>query len=139
LMTVFAYTDGASRGNPGASGIGVIMRDENGAVIYSCSGYIGNATNNIAEYQALIACLQKARKMQCKKLVVHTDSQLMARQLQGKYRVKDKILKQHYTTVHQLLETASFDFEIVHIERDQNIEADRLANAGIDNKISIRI
>ena len=59
-MTLFAHTDGASRGNPGESGIGIIFRDELGNVLFSGGGYIGKATNNIAEYQALLACLRKA-------------------------------------------------------------------------------
>jgi ribonuclease HI len=138
-MTIYAYTDGASRGNPGESGIGVVLRDEKGTTLFSDCGYIGNATNNIAEYQALIACLKKVQKTKCTKLIVHTDSELMARQLQGKYKVKNKNLQQHFTAVHRLLETASFDFEIVHIERDQNVEADRLANTGIDTKNILRV
>ena len=133
-MTVYAYTDGASRGNPGESGIGIIMKDQQGNVIYSGSGYIGTATNNIAEYQALLACLRKALSLQCKRLVVHSDSQLMVRQLQGKYKVKDKTLQQYYRQANHLLESASFAFEIIHVERERNRDADLLANSGIDTK-----
>ena len=138
-MTVYAYTDGASRGNPGESGIGIIMKDEEGNVIYSGSGYIGTATNNIAEYQALLACLKKALSIQCKRLVVHSDSQLMVRQLQGKYRVKDKKLQQYYRQANQLLGSAPFEFEIIHVEREHNRDADLLANSGIDTKQLISV
>ena len=133
-MTIVAHTDGASRGNPGESGIGIILRDESGNIIFSGGGYIGQATNNIAEYQALLACLKKARALECKKLIVHSDSQLMVRQLQGKYRVKDKKLQEYYREAQVLLNGAPFVFEIFHVEREGNRDADLLANAGIDNR-----
>lgn len=133
-MTIYAYTDGGSRGNPGESGIGVIMRDESGKTLFAGSGYIGTATNNVAEYSALIACISKASEMGCNRLVVYSDSELMVRQLLGKYRVKDKNLARHYLEVQRLLKLASFKFEIVHIVREQNRDADLLANAGIDSK-----
>ena len=138
-MIIYAYTDGASRANPGESGIGIILRDEQGHVLFSGGGYIGKATNNAAEYQALIACLEKTLKTPCKKLVVHSDSELMVRQLQGKYRVKDKELQKYYAKVTSLLATAPFEFEIRHVERERNRDADLLANAGIDNKHRLRV
>lgn len=138
-MTVLAYTDGASRGNPGESGIGIILKDEHGKILFSGGGYIGKATNNIAEYQALIVCLKKARETKCKRLVVHSDSELMVRQLQGKYRVRDKILQQHFQTVHAILKDAPYEFSIVHIAREHNRDADILANTGIDSKRQLRI
>lgn len=138
-MTIYAYTDGASRGNPGDSGIGIILRDEQGKVLFSAGGYIGKTTNNIAEYQALLACLKKVLSLQCKRLVVHSDSQLMVRQLQGVYRVRDKKLQQYYRQAHQLLVAAPFAFEIIHVEREHNRDADLLANSGIDAKQVLRI
>ena len=138
-MTIYAHCDGASRGNPGESGIGIILRDKRGNVIYSGSGYIGKATNNIAEYEALIACLTKAIQTQCKKLIVHSDSQLMVRQLHGAYKVKEKHLQKYFLRVHQLIQSAQFEFEIIHVEREQNRDADLLANAGIDSKRQFRI
>ncbi len=133
-MTVHAHTDGASRGNPGESGIGFILKDENGTVLYSGSGYIGKATNNVAEYEALLACLAKARELQCSALIVHSDSELMVRQLLGQYRVKDKNLQQYFLKAQQLIRTAPFRFTILHVEREENHDADLLANAGIDSK-----
>lgn len=138
-MTLFAYTDGASRGNPGESGIGVVLKDELGVIVFSGSGYIGKATNNIAEYQALLGCLKKALTTPCKRLIVHSDSELMVRQLKGEYRVKDKTLQGLYGEARKLLQGAPFQFSIVHIERALNKEADLLANEGIENKTAFSI
>ncbi len=132
-MTLYAACDGASRGNPGESGIGIIFRDNAGSVVYSGSGYIGKATNNIAEYEALLACLAKAAALHCTKLVVQSDSQLMVRQLQGTYKVRDKKLQRYYKRATELIRSAPFGFEIVHVDREQNSDADMLANAGIDS------
>ena len=136
-MTVHAYTDGASRGNPGESGIGFILKDEHGTVLYSAGGYIGAATNNVAEYSALLACLSKAQELGCSSLIVHSDSQLMVRQVLGQYRVKDKNLQGYFAKVKQLIHAAPFRFTIVHVEREENRDADLLANAGIDNKLPL--
>jgi ribonuclease HI len=135
-MTIIAHTDGASRGNPGESGIGIVLRDEHGHLVYSEGRYIGSATNNAAEYQALIACLQKAAELQCQRLVVHSDSELLVRQMTGKYRVRDKGLQQFYFQVHQILNRAPYAFEIVHVARERNRDADLLANAGIDQRLA---
>lgn len=133
-MTIIAHTDGASRGNPGKSGIGIVMKDEQGQVIRSIGGYIGNATNNIAEYVALLTCLKKAMEIDCTRLIVHSDSQLLVRQMQGLYRVRDSKLKNYHKRVHSLLAKAAFKFDILHVSREQNREADLLANAGIDSR-----
>lgn len=138
-MTILAYTDGAARGNPGESGIGVVFKDEKGAVLTKICGYIGEATNNVAEYQALIACLKNATKTKCSRLVVHSDSELMVRQLLGEYKVKDSNLKLLFQKVHKLLAKAPFEFEIKHVGRESNREADKLANLGIDSRKPIRI
>ena len=137
-MTVLAFTDGASRGNPGESGIGVVLKDAEGGTIQSTFGYIGTATNNIAEYKALLACLALAEKIDCDHLVVHSDSELMVRQMKGEYKVKNASLKQCIQEVREKLKGASFRFEIKHIDREQNREADDLANLGIDSKTPLR-
>ena len=133
-MTIFAYTDGASRGNPGESGVGIILKDESGKVIKSHFGYIGQATNNVAEYMALATCLKIVRGIECDNLVVHSDSELMVRQLNGQYKVKDKGLKEHFLNIQKILTSSPFKFEIKHVPRDENHEADQLANRGIDTK-----
>ena len=138
-MTLHAYTDGASRGNPGESGIGILLKDEGGNVVHTARGYIGRATNNIAEYTALIACLTWARKNGCRRLIVHSDSELMVRQLHGTYRVKDKDLQVKFQKVKELLKDAPFAFSIEHITREMNADADRLANEGIEAKQPLEV
>ncbi|MCX6121772.1 MAG: ribonuclease HI family protein [Ignavibacteriales bacterium] len=133
-MTIFAYTDGASRGNPGESGVGIILKDELGNVIASQYGYIGKATNNIAEYTALAACLKLVQSTECSQLVVHSDSELMVRQLNGQYKVKDAQLKKHFHHIQNILVASPFQFKIRHVPREKNREADALANRGIDTK-----
>lgn len=131
-MTIHAFTDGASRGNPGESGIGILWKDEKGRVLSTTKRYIGEATNNVAEYTALIECLKMSRQFKCKRLVVHSDSELMVRQVTGKYKVKDADLKNLFDEVQQLIHASPFEFEIVHIKRNQNKEADELANIAIN-------
>ncbi|HEY5615806.1 MAG TPA: ribonuclease HI family protein [Bacteroidota bacterium] len=138
-MTIFAFIDGASRNNPGESGIGVILKDENGATLKEEFGFIGTATNNIAEYSALRRCLQVVRDMTCTKLVVHSDSELMVKQMNGTYRVRDAALKKHFQAVHSLLQDVQFTFEIKHVVRELNKEADQLANLGIDTKRRVTV
>ena len=138
-MILHAFTDGAARGNPGESGIGVIYKDEHGTTLTELSGYIGEATNNVAEYQALLACLHGASSLKCSKLIVHSDSELMVRQLRGEYKVKDPGLKKLFLKVQHLLGDAAFAFEIRHVTRDLNKEADRLANLGIDSRKRLRV
>lgn len=133
-MTILGYTDGASRGNPGDSGVGIVLKDELGNVIASQYGYIGKATNNVAEYTALAACLKLVRTTECSRLIVHSDSELMVRQLNGQYKVKDAGLKKHFQSVQNILKESPFQFIIKHIPRGNNLEADELANRGIDTK-----
>ena len=138
-MTIMAYTDGASRGNPGESGIGVILKDEDGNVLSSKCGYIGKATNNTAEYVALATCLKIAQQMKCDSLIVHSDSELMVRQMNGQYKVRDAGLKKHFQTIQQIISALPFPFVLRHVPREKNHEADELANRGIDMKQRLRM
>jgi ribonuclease HI len=138
-MTIHAFTDGAARGNPGEAGIGIVFKDERGKPVETIHGYIGEATNNVAEYKALLACLKAAPKTRCTRLVVHSDSELLVRQLTGEYKVKDQTLRGYFVRIHRLLAKAPFEFEIRHVSREQNREADRLANLGIDTRKRIRL
>ena len=131
-MIVYAYTDGASRGNPGQSGIGIILKDEQGNTLASHFDFIGTTTNNVAEYKALLHCLKMAQETKCRHLIVHSDSELMVRQLQGRYKVKDKGLRVHFDNARRMLASAPFKFEIRHVAREENRHADELANRGID-------
>ena len=138
-MTILTFTDGASRGNPGDSGVGIVLKDERGNVITTRYGYIGEATNNIAEYSALAACLKLVQTIECSSLIVHSDSELMVRQLNGQYKVKDAGLKKYFLRIQSMLSSSSFRFKIRHISRENNSEADELANRGIDTKVKLKM
>jgi ribonuclease HI len=131
-VTLTAFTDGASRGNPGESGLGVVVRGEDGTVLRRHSRYLGRTTNNVAEYSALLELLEIVRTYPCTRVVVHSDSELMVRQINGEYKVRDPELKRLHARVTAEVHAASFQFELRHIPRSMNAEADRLANAGID-------
>ena len=137
-MKLIAFTDGAARGNPGEAGIGIIVKDEQGLVKGTLKKYLGKTTNNIAEYTALLTLveyLKNSKNLLCSELVVNTDSELLARQLNGEYKVKDAGLKLLYQKVKLQLASAPFTFTIRHVPRSQNKEADKLANEAIDEKI----
>ncbi len=125
------YCDGASRGNPGPSAIGAVLYDPQGREVASISGAIGQATNNVAEYQALIAGLEAALAAGVRHLEIRLDSQLLVRQITGQYRVKAANLKPLHLQAVRLLrriERAS----IVHVRRELNTAADALANEALD-------
>jgi ribonuclease HI len=136
-VTLYAYTDGASRGNPGDAGVGVVVKDDDGRTVLSLHGYIGRTTNNIAEYTALRTLLERAGGMRCARLVIHSDSELLVRQVNGKYRVKDPGLKAQFESVTRLLSALPFPVEVRHVPRSENSEADRLANRGIDSLVPL--
>ncbi len=136
-MTLYAFTDGASRGNPGESGIGIIVKDGSNKVLFSLNAHIGTTTNNVAEYRALLALLQKIAGVSCTHLVVHSDSELMVRQVNGQYKVKDRELKKYYQQVIAAISSLPFTVELKHIPREENRDADTLANIGIDSRTVI--
>lgn len=123
--------DGGSRGNPGPSGIGVVILDEAGKRIKDISKYIGEATNNIAEYNALLYGLEEALILRADDIIVNMDSELIAKQLTGDYRVKDINLKPLFERAMNMLKSFN-NFEIRHIEREMNKEADKLVNKAIN-------
>ena len=125
------YVDGASRGNPGPAAIGFLILDERGTAMTEVSRAIGVCTNNHAEYQALIAGLEEAAKLDASHLEIRLDSELVARQLSGQYRVKDKQLKPLYAKAMCLLSRLN-SFTIRHIRREHNRKADALANRALD-------
>ncbi len=135
-MILHAFTDGASRGNPGESGIGIVIRTEQGDNLVAEGAYIGKTTNNVAEYRALLALLDRVREMPCSQLIVHSDSELMVRQLTGKYKIKSPNLKEYHRRATEKLAGMPFPVEIRHVLREENSEADRLANQGIDRRRS---
>jgi len=125
------FTDGAAEPNPGPAAIGAIIKDGKGRLITSISRYIGIATNNQAEYRAIIAALEKAIKLGATHVEVNSDSELAVRQINGRYRVKNAALKPLYQQVKQL-QSLLEGFTITHIPREQNTEADKLTNAALD-------
>ncbi len=133
-MKLVAFVDGAARGNPGKSGIGILIRDENGALLDEHCAFLGTTTNNVAEYTALLTCLGIVRQQfpGCTELHVRSDSELMVKQMNGQYKVRDGNLKKLNAQVRGLLEGSQFAFSIRHIPREENSDADALANRGID-------
>ena len=125
------YTDGGSRGNPGPAGSGIVLLGPSGETICGGGRFIGSATNNVAEYDALIWGLGLARDHGCRELEVRMDSELIVRQMTGRYRVKNEGLKPLFATAKGLL--ASFQkVRFVHVRRENNTEADRYANEAMD-------
>jgi ribonuclease HI len=127
------YCDGASRGNPGQAGAGAVLMDAGGDIRGQYGEYLGQTTNNVAEYQALILGLKKARKLGVKKIRVFADSELLVRQIKGQYRVKAPHLLPLYEVAQQALK-AFETHAISHVPREMNQLADRLANSAIDQK-----
>ena len=127
VRKVIIYADGASRGNPGLAAVGATIKNEEGRLLTSISRRIGRATNNQAEYKAIITALEEAIKLGASEVGVYLDSELIVRQISGQYRVKNTALKPLYLQVRQLQGLLK-DFTITHVPRQQNIEADDLAN-----------
>jgi len=126
------YVDGASRGNPGESGAGAVIKDRSGKEVKRVKKYLGTGTNNRAEYKALIMGLEAARSIGVPKILVYADSELMVRQLSGVYKVKSKDLLPLYEKARGLLSGFS-EYKITHVPRERNKDADTLANEAIDS------
>lgn len=125
------HIDGASRGNPGPAGIGVVFVAPDGTVAERLHRGIGTATNNVAEYSALIVALERAAAMGIQDLEVYSDSELLVRQLEGRYQVKHPTLRPLYARAKERM-AAFRHVAIHHVPRELNAEADALANSGID-------
>jgi ribonuclease HI len=124
------YTDGASLGNPGLAAIGAVIKDEQGNLIARISQPIGQATNNQAEYRAIIAALEKAISLGAGQVGLNSDSELVVKQINGSYRVKKPSLKPLYQKVKQL-QSQLQGFSIAHIPRQRNAEAHKLAHLAL--------
>jgi len=127
------FADGASRGNPGQAGAGLVLLDKNGREIAAEAIYLGRCTNNVAEYQALIAGLETAVRFGCRALRIHLDSELIVRQISGRYKVRNAQLQPLFIKAKGLLNRLD-DWSIHHIPRSENARADKLANMGIDGR-----
>lgn len=125
------FTDGASRGNPGPAGLGVVLEAEDGTRLWGGCAYLGEMTNNQAEYRALLAGLRKAAEWKPDRLDVFMDSKLVVDQVSGRYKIKNADLKPLAIEAKRLL-SAFPESSITHVPRAKNAGADALANRGID-------
>jgi len=130
---VVLYTDGASRGNPGLAGAGVVLETEDGRAISRVARFLGEMTNNMAEYTALLIGLKEAQRAGAEEVTIRSDSELIVKQLDGRYRVKNETLKILHGSALDLLGTFK-RWKASHIRREKNEEADRLANQAIDER-----
>lgn len=124
-------TDGGARGNPGPAGAGFVLEDASGAIVRSGARYLGVATNNVAEYEALIWGLRTAQHHGVSRLRVCADSELVVKQVNGAYRVKNEGLKPLFAKVCGLLRHFE-SVDVVHVRREHNAAADALANEAMD-------
>ena len=135
LSTPFGYLvahiDGGARGNPGPAGYGAVIEDEMGRPVVELSAYLGKQTNNYAEYSGLLAALAYTTGHGFKALKVYSDSELMVKQITGQYKVSNPSLKELHAKAIKLIEDLEA-FEINHVPREQNREADWLANRAMD-------
>jgi ribonuclease HI len=130
---VTLYVDGSCKGNPGEGGAGVVIKDEQGRTVSHVKRYLGSVTNNIAEYQALILGLQEAQRLGSKEVEIYLDSELVVKQINGLYRVRDSKLKTLEGEVRRLLGHFA-RWVMRHIPREENREADRLAREAVRDK-----
>ena len=128
---VVAYIDGGARGNPGPAGYGVSIQSPDGVVLDELHGGLGVATNNIAEYNGLLAALQWAVDHDVRRVHIRADSELLVKQMRGEYKVKNAGLQPLYVRA-RLLTAQLDDVRFEHVRREFNTEADRLSNVGMD-------
>jgi len=133
LTEAVMHTDGGARGNPGIAGIGIVIEDKDGNSIREISQYIGEQTNNMAEYKALSRGLEAALDLGIKKITCYLDSELVVKQLKGEYRVKNERIISMYNMVMPLIKEFD-DFKVIHVKRELNKKADKLVNEAIDNR-----
>ncbi len=129
--SLIANIDGGARGNPGPAGYGVVLQDQSGKNVDSLHEYLGAQTNNFAEYSGLIAALEYALSHGYRSMKVRSDSELMVKQIKGEYKVRSEALLDIYREAKDLIRKLD-SFQIQHVYREQNREADRLANLAMD-------
>ncbi|MFP2911028.1 ribonuclease HI family protein [Pyxidicoccus sp. 3LFB2] len=128
------YSDGAARGNPGPAGAGAVLTDMDGHVVARLGKFLGHQTNNHAEYQGLLLGLKHAKELGAREVEVFADSELLIRQLGGRYQVKSPTLKPLFDEARQLLGAFS-KVKLVHVPRAKNAEADEMSNRAIDERL----
>ncbi len=132
-MHLIAYADGASRGNPGPASYGAVLCSPDGEELDAWGNPIGRATNNVAEYQGAIAAVEAALEMGATKLELRLDSELIVRQLEGRYRVRNKQLKPLFEQLNDLIDQLD-EFKPTHVRRHLNQRADAMANEALDRR-----
>jgi ribonuclease HI len=131
VLRLTVNVDGGARGNPGPAAIGAVVRDAEGEVLEQIGERIGRATNNVAEYRALLLGIERAAALGAKELDLVGDSELIVRQVKGEYKVKDATMREMHGQVRRALQ--GFDrWSIRHVGREENAEADRLVNEALD-------
>ena len=134
---IIIHTDGGSRGNPGPGGAGFTLEDDKGNSLMARGLYLGKTTNNIAEYTAIKEALKAAKKLGVASVKLFSDSELLVRQLNGQYKVKSPNLKPFYADCMELL-TGFKAWQVTHVYREQNSQADALANEAMDKKADVQ-
>ncbi len=127
-------TDGGARGNPGPAGIGLVIKDESGQLVYSFGGYIGETTNNVAEYSALVKALEESYNLGGTDLRIQMDSELIVKQMTGQYKIKEPTLQELAGKALAMLNKFN-SHSFVHVRREFNKEADALVNKALDNHL----
>jgi ribonuclease HI len=131
VSRLVVHVDGGSRGNPGPAAVGVVIAEPNGQVVHAVGETIGQATNNVAEYRALLRGVELARELGASELEIYGDSELVVKQVRGEYKVKDAGLRPLHAEVRAALsEVDAWTFE--HVRRDDNAHADELVNQALD-------
>jgi len=135
VRRVRVFSDGAARGNPGPAGAGAVVLDENGRVLKKLGRFLGRQTNNVAEYEGLLLGLRWARAHGAREVEVRADSQLLIRQLEGSYAVKNEVLRRLHAEALALLR--AFDkYELAHVPREENAVADEMSNRAINEQLN---
>jgi ribonuclease HI len=132
-LKVIVNVDGGSRGNPGPAAIAAVVQEPGGGVLEESAERIGKATNNVAEYKALLLGIERAAGLGATELELVGDSELIVRQVEGKYKVKDATMKELHAEVKKAL-SGFEDWSIRHVRRELNSEADRLVNEALDGR-----
>jgi ribonuclease HI len=136
-LNLIIYFDGGSRGNPGPASAGIVIHDaDSGKAVHEAGHFLGRCTNNVAEYQGLLRSLKQAQTLGGESLVIHSDSELLVRQITGQYRVKSPDLKPLYEQAMVLLRGFG-QWKIQHVRREKNQRADELANLAMDHKADV--
>jgi len=136
LKTLRLRTDGAARGNPGPAGAGILIEDDQGIRLQARHRWLGQMTNNQAEYHALVEGLKAVKEWKPDRVEIYLDSKLVVEQIKGQYKIKEPELQKLHAQARQLLE--GLQYEIKHVAREENRGADHLANMAIDEKLPRR-